>query len=206
MMICQPLIDAKLLPNRNHCRRFHSAQGIRTPLRRRGVLRSDHGCPTPRADGCKRCLHLSCGELTIISRTPTRARIDYGRSAANGLGYASFGTRGSQVQILPLRPKTNLSFQIFVGGHRQLCSGCVAVECSLRLLDVLREELTRKLIWLTCARPNERSLAAAVGRRGCKLAYYARHDGVAATLCSGSKVRSCAPTNHLKYLAHRKAS
>ena len=78
MMICQPLIDAKLLPNRNHCRRFHSAQGIRTPLRRRGVLRSDHGCPTPRADGCKRCLHLSCGELTIISRTPTRARIDYG--------------------------------------------------------------------------------------------------------------------------------
>ena len=29
-----------------------------------------------------------------------------------------FGPRGSQVQILPLRPKTNLSFQIFVGGHR----------------------------------------------------------------------------------------
>jgi len=35
-------------------------------------------------------------------------------------------------------------------------------------------ELTRKLIWLTCARPNERSLAAAaVFRNGCKLAYYA---------------------------------
>jgi hypothetical protein len=35
-------------------------------------------------------------------------------------------------------------------------------------------ELTRKLIWLTCARPNERSLAAAaVFRSGCKLAYYA---------------------------------
>ena len=143
MMICQPLIDAKLLPNRNHCRRFHSAQGIRTPLRRRGVLRSDHGCPSPRADACKRCLHLSCGELPIISRTPTRWRIDYGLTA-NGLGYTSFGTRGSQVQILPLRPKTNLSFQIFVGGHRQLCSGCVAVECSSGSCNALRERINSK--------------------------------------------------------------
>ena len=53
-------------------------------------------------------------------------------------------------------------------------AGSVAVECSSGSAMFSESELTRKLIWLTCARPNERSLAAAaVLRRGCKLAYYA---------------------------------
>ena len=59
-------------------------------------------------------------------------------SGLNACGCMQSGSaprvRGSQVQILPLRPKTNLSFQIFVGGHRQLCSGYVAVECSSKRL------------------------------------------------------------------------